>query len=455
MNDFDPFSASRELARLAPRYRAALRQLALGQDAADPFLGQTFPGKALRDRILSLNSGEPLRDPLLQWTDFLLEGRLNFEVLRAECFARCGRLHPPLPPLAEPATIEELERRILSAAALPSGGAEARALAFVFVKKCSELGAVRRQRFERRNEIAERLGDELHDSVVLFQAGKRVSRSQLSRIAREVLSATDDAASHLIAPGWVGLLQAELAVAASEGWPARLSPETLLELLGGDWLVRGLAMERASLPSRLCPASFLVGARRLGTAVGRATRPRDLPFVVSHRPVELEGRVLGEILATWMTSDSFLRKKLQLSGDVARSAQSALGTSLIAMARTRACKVLLLEAAEQGTEQLHRCSEEVESLLCNEPLGPPLGLLSVEPQAPADLCAFLLALDQECVLRESHDEDWPLNPRAQDQIRSELPRPSSPEVAVEDLERGLGELGRRIPRDGGHRPLEG
>lgn len=444
MNEFDPFRISAELSRTFQRLRAARAALQAGQASPDPFLGTGFPGKTLRDQILSLPPTDPLRSGLLAWTDELLEARINFNAFVLEQSARLEDTHPPRAPLDQPASLAVAETLLLRACASPGEDDKARALFRFLRDKSIRLGAVRRERWTRRREIEERLSSPLSPLLEWWQGEEPAPEDAARLLALEVLRTTRDAAEAWLAPGYVELLRGSLALGASEGWPARLAPETMLALLGGDWLTRGLALGTRRLPERQAPSSFVSATVLLGHAVSLAGRPRDLPFVVSARPAELEAWLLGETLAAYLVGLPFLRRRLGLGPAPARSSQRSLELARLCRLRILAAETLLADAAQQGAGALDQVNADIEAQLVAEPLGAPLGLLAATPHSHVRLVALLLALGREQDLTLVHDEDWLDNPRARDQLRSELGLPARVEVQVADARRGLELLCHRL-----------
>jgi hypothetical protein len=434
--------------------------LARGRPTESPFALGNFPGKSLSDQIEGLDPQDPLRSGLLVWCDVLLERRINFEAMRAESRAKWEVELPPLPPLTEPTTLCRWEDRLLRALVWDRQR-EAEELLRGLNQRVDGLSAVRRERFARRLEIEHRLGSELSEMLevsaeddrssgggapppgvdleqessapeALASASAREILSQrLGPLALQVLSETQAAFSAWVGPGYLQHLKAIWGVSVSQGWPARLTADTLTELLGGNWLTWGLNLRGAPLPERLAPASFVLAVQQLSRAVAVAAAPRDLPFVVAQHPAGLPGEILGHTLTGWMASPDFVRRRLKLSGDAARQAERALWLLRAGRLRQKAVNCLVLLAAKRSLAELDRVYEETTERL-GQSLGPSLGMLPVSQLSEVEFCAALCGSARAANLREVHDEDFVDNPRARDQLRSELEVPaprSSPRLS--------------------------
>lgn len=437
MNTFEPIGVSDQFQRLWVRVVAAQRGLARGRTPDSPFLAD-FPGRSVRDEILGLHPEDPLRGGLLAWCDVLFELRVNFEALRLEADCRFAQLHPPLSALGQPAPLIDLERALLRAAMAAGGEKEARGLFDGLVARVGPLSAVRRERCARRLELEARLGERLSEWCAPAPA---------ESVAWRVLRETHEVFEQWAEAGPVGSLRAGMAAGAIEGWPGRLTSESIKELLGGDWLVRGLRLPSVDLPERQSPASFLEATEQLAAAVAFACAPMDLPFVVRRRPGDLEGVVLGHTLTSWMRSPDFVRRRLGLASDKRRFAQRALWLSGVAHLRQLAAQSLCLAAARSSTSALDETYEEVGRLLYRCAPGPALGMLAAPLSAPVELCGALIGIARHRALREEHDEDFIDNPRARDQLRSELGRPAQVEFPASELDAGWDEWLAAMPRD--------
>jgi len=438
----DPLRASAHIRAVCERVRAFDRALSVGPLAPDPFRGQTTIGKTWRHEVLSLRDFEPMRQPLIGYIDRLLERRLNLGVDLQESSLSTALRHPPRVPFNEPGTYAERRLLALAVAADAARRDEAQAAFRVIEGDVAALSAVRVLRFERYLEIEGRLGARLTAPVVWESSaaegppGAEVAApgdSGIERLARAVLASTKDGAQADIGSGWAALMHAITGDPAVEGWPARLASDSLLELLGGSWLVAGLRLESPSLPPRVCPASFPRAARNLGVHVYRAAVPETLPFVLARSPGELQGRAFGRTLALWFLSPAFARRRLGL-GAAARARHLRGATRLLlAEVRLLAARARLAEAGRHSRTRLDQTWEELGLDLCAGSWGPPLGLLPARPDAGLELVAHLWALGRQAEFVATYDEDYLDNPRAREALLAEAHAVELPPPALDRL----------------------
>lgn len=428
LRDLDPFSLSRQLAASAQAYFSFRRGLPQQRAVIDPFLGREFPGRTHFRFVQDLPEGDPLRSSLLKWTHFLVDARVQipWESQDADLLHRTP--HGIREPREGTYSLSEM-----SLAAVDGGvGAPAKWWR-TRARFETALSDHRREVFRRREEVAERLG--VSDFSEVFNPLE--AAADVESLATRVLEETRDAAESLIEAGWTGFVEGGLARSASEGWPARLAPDTLRGLIGDTRLFRGANVNPGPLPQRMNPMSFVRAAARVGRATQRALVSDEVPWVMAHDPHDLPGWRFGELLGIWTTSGPFLKKKLGLSPPLVREARRLLLPARLCHLRLLAARALCRQAARD--RQLGEKWPRITYQLCREELPPSAALarFDVPLESPAQLVAHLGALAWEQELMEAHDEDWYQNPRAQDEMREIARRPALPALALSVCEAGL------------------
>lgn len=422
--DWDPLRLSRDLERSYERYRAFRSSLHTTATVPHPFGERPFPGKTQFDAVLQLPSDDPLRGPLARWLQFLIEERIQIPATVHESrLLRFERNHLEDPFQVE-ITLSDCMRRAFSAAARQRAG-EAEQWWRAYERHEKPLADHRQVIWQRRVEIRERLG-------VTPSAFPVADPAAVCRRADEVLAETQDFADDTIQPGWVGLIQARLGLGAANPWPARLTHQTMFELLGEGALLRGIRANCFAVPERLTPSSFLLAARRVGMATAQALAPRDLPFVVRMDPAHRAGHLLGALFCHWFSSDSFARRRLGATGNEAESFVRHMELLRVAEMRTSAARVLLFYGVLKGQSALEQIWEQVSSRVLARATPPSAALARFNPawDEPVRFQARLAARSWVDDLRESYDEDWLENPRCQEDLRARFCLPAA-EVARE------------------------
>jgi len=419
----DPLQASAHIRALMERLSSFDEALSRGPVALDPFRGKSTIGKTWREQVLASRDFDPIREPLLRFVDHLLERRLNLSVSLAESAHLNLDQQRPRSPFNQFGSLAERRLLSLSASADPERREQARAAWQAVQADVAAVSAVRVLRYERRTEIEGRLGTALLPLVSFADPAHGIVE-----LARRVLDGTADAARALVEPGFAGLIHGASGFPAEDGWPARLGPEPLLDLMGGRWLLAGDGLRGFQLPERICPASFPRAALQLGRQVVRATTPESLPFVLCRTPAETFGRALGRLLGLWLLSPACAQRRLGLGPEGrARHARGA-ARLLLCESRLLAARALLAEAGRHSRSRLDEVWSELGPELAGADLGPPLGLFSAPPEAAVDLLAHLWALDKQAELVSLFDEDFLDNPRARESLLAEIhaPEPAHP-----------------------------
>ncbi len=428
MSPLDPFSVDRELRAGATRWRRWRQQLRRGVIGPAPFGASTRFGKGLYDAVQELPPDLPLRRPLARWVYRLAEQRIDALWLAREAELLRLERHPIREPREGPFTVGEMTHAALT-------GPHSLHWQRARVNASLGLATHRALLWERRQEIAVRMGLRSPDVVELPAGG-------IYGAAEGWLESSAEAVAELVEPGWGAYVESGLARGASEGWPARLTADTLLDLLGQrDWF-RGVTLEPGRLPARYAPTSFVRAFARLGAAWQVGLAPAQQLFVVAEDPYGLRAWTQGALWALVACRTPFLRRQLRLAPHRAQAHERELALAVVQWVRLVAVRVLARRAALAGRSVLAEASQQLQVRLMREPERPEslLGLTRLRTDDPQRLAAWFLAAAAYERLVEEHDEDWFRSPRAVEQLREEskLPQPTEADEAV--LERGRAAL---------------
>lgn len=437
LDPLDPLALDRELLRIATRWQSFRRALRAGTGLdRDPFAGsREIAGRAAYDTVRALPASDPLREPLLAWIHRLMEQRINQAALSAATNALA----------IEPRVVHEPEYAQLTLAEmLKKGLAEPgrrRAWVEAFVQNAEPHSAAVALLWERRAEIARRLGDDGFDA-------RDPAASEVARSAALWLEQTRDTAAEWRSHELAALIGHALGSEADRGWPAHLNLRTLVDFFRETRLFDGLPLDPGALPRPLAASSFLRALARLGCSFVDASRPKSLPFVVACDPRGLRRRTHGALLAGLPLTEPFARRVLGLSAGALRDQTRVIARVVLLASRSQALRVGLRAAALSGRAALENAFEEgMESsfgvVLPKASAGSVLRLHVDDAQRFAGL---LLAASEAEQLTEAHDEDWFRNPRAIDQLRSEAALPPVRGVSPDALEAGARSLSRLLVR---------
>lgn len=431
-SELSPFELDRELARVAPRARAAYRTLRAGGEVTLRIPDVLVDPETLEQ--VASDESDPIAAPLLRWLYWLqlMQRSLPLEGERVRRY-RIDR-HALDKPLSG-----HFSWRELLGHALRDRGRRSHLLDVLW---------------ERGNDLRD-AGSRLYElrAEQPSFAGKSVTEleqpcADLAEHARAFLTSSADAYASLELYRLADLLERSLATAAADGWPRQLSLRTLHDLLGNaDWL-SGLKLELGELPAPVSAASFVRGFTRLGAAWSDALAPAQQPYSIAHDPFGLMRAARGALFGSVPQSAPFLRRQLQLGKERCFEFGRSLAASTLIFARTLALRVLQGEAALRGPDALREVfSEQGTAVLGFEPPPQAAGLLFRPRLGDAQRFAgLLLAAAREEELADEHDDDWFRNPRAIDELRSEARQ--SPDTICERalLQRGTQALTSAITR---------
>lgn len=420
--ELSPFELDRELARVAPRARAAYRALRAGRDVT-----LTVP-EVLKDpetlERLAGDKSDPIAAPLvrhLYWLQ-LMRHALPLEGERVRRY-RADR-HALDKPLQGHFTWRELLGHTLRDAARRP------ALLEVLFERGDALRDAGSRLYELRAELPSFAGRS--------RAQLELPHPDIAEHAQRFLNDSADAYGSLELRDLSAVLDRSLAHPAADGWPRQMSLRTLNDLLGSaDWL-SGLRLNVGEFPAALSAASFVRSMLRLGAAWSDALAPAGQPYALSHDAFGLARAAHGALFASLPRGPAFLRRQLSLGKERAVGHARALSQSALIFARMLALRVLLAEPALNGPPALREAfSEQGAKALGFEPPPNAAGLFCRPRLGDAQrLAGVLLAAAQAEQLAAAHDEDWFRNPRAIEQLRAEARVAPATTCTTEQLEAG-------------------
>lgn len=433
MDELDLVRLDRQVARAVvdwARWRRRLRRGAFLEH--DPFGLHAFVSRVGFERVRELPEQDPLRAPMLRWLFRLVDDKANRAGLVELARARAVDLHPLDRPERMTLTVADMLSRALADRARSSEWLAR------FLEHAGPVAELERRVWERRREVVERL---------------RVEPDQLELpvedtydVAEQWLRTTDDRAREFRAPSFDRYLGSALGLEAHEGWPTRLSAESLAGLFRETRLLDSLPLDPGPLPRAIGPASFLRALARLGAAFADAVAPRDQPFVIAHDPYGLRRLAHGALLAGLGLVPAFQRRALGLGAARAAEQRRVLARVVLLESRTRALRALLRRAALAGERAYRSAFEELTALVLGAPLSPSLAgaLFAPRRDEAQRFAAMLLATEHARHLTEAHDDDWYRNPRAVEQLRAEAALPPAVTTTRAALDAGAAELGRLL-----------
>jgi hypothetical protein len=234
--------------------------------------------------------------------------------------------------------------------------------------------------------------------------------------------------------------------AAGEGWPARLTPRTMTEMLSEtSWLDR-VPLDPGELPAALGAASFVRALAQIGCAWGEALATSRQPFVIAHDPYGLRSAEFGALFASLPLHPAFTRRVLAVGAPRVRDHLRAMARVWLLGTRIAALRVLLRQAALAGTRALRDAYPELVRTACG--LGLSSRLAAVVVRLDVDDTARFAGLLQGALRRErqvqEHDEDWFRDPRSAEALRDEADLPPPVDVPGQALDQGIDALGRLL-----------
>lgn len=421
----DPLRLSREVAEVARRVRRFRRRLREGPGTDDDpfFAGRIVAGKRAFEAVRALPPTDPLRRPLERWIYRLAEERIDLASVIAVSHER----------YEVEREIEEPERTRSTLAAILGralGEAPRRKAWFAsFVRRSEPLGDAVGRLWERRAEVASRMGVGMPDAI-------ESTGADAVRAAELWLARTKDAFLDACASADV-FFDVALGARAEEGWP-RVAMRTIADLFRGTDLFRSLEPDPGKLPEAYGPASFVRALGRVGAAFVDATAPGDQPFVVAHDPYGLRRRTRGALFGLLPLGASFAQRALGVDASRIDRHRRALCEAVLVESRAAALRTLLRRDALLGRRAFREAFDGrvMEALSLSLPPYAAGALWAPHRDADQRFAGLLLAACDVRRLRDVHDEDWYRNPRAVEELRDEARRSPDPVTTDDALARG-------------------
>jgi hypothetical protein len=428
MRELEPLSFDRAL-------RDASRELArrkLNGEALHDALSPQLLDEETLHWLRESRAKDPLAGSLELWLLRLRE-EAHFGPLRAEL----GRAHRiALHTITEPErTRLPLSEMLRLALARPR---ERAAYLRGYFAAAAELGGEVRRLWEQRQVFAEGLGASL-DSF-------EVASGALLPAAHAFIADTRGAFDSLGIREPAELVTCALAEAAQEGWPARLAPRTVLDLLGDPQWQHGLRVRPFAVPQALGAGSFLLALAQAGRALSDAAGALGSPFVLATDVFDLRRNGLGALLGLLPLSPAFASKRLGVSANRVRDQQRALARAALADTRVAAFRVALRPLLARGSKALESELPELSHTALGFELPAAVAgvFIRVRPRDSQRFAGALLAAARHERLVQTHDEDWFRNPRAIAELRAELAEPAGAEPSAAALAAGAAALQARL-----------
>ena len=410
LESLDPLRLDRELASVAGAVRRWRRRLDGGAGLDDdPFYGaRLVTGKRAFGAVRDLPEYDPLRPALLAWVYRLAEQRIDAGALIAVTVEMRHTEHV----VTNPERVKLSPSGLLSRALAEPPRRAAWLASFESV--CAPLGEATCLLWERRQEVASRMG----------LAGPDAIESPGADVASAASAWLDRTADLLEGPSRMTLanvVDAALGEKAREGWPRALTPWTILDFFRGSDLFRDVDLDPGELPRAVAPASYLRALAQVGAAWVDATAPTDQPFVIAHDPFGLRRRTFGALFGSLPWSTPFARRALGLSGARLAEHRRALGVTVLVASRAAALRVLCRRSALLGRRAFREAFEEHVARAFRMATKPDVAgaLFRLHADDPQRFAGMLLGGATAKQLVERHEEDWYRNPRAVEQLRDE------------------------------------
>jgi hypothetical protein len=436
----DPVMVSRRIAKADATYRQWRDQLHDDPDCEDDPLAahRAVSGRTLFRDLEQLGESDPLRVHLKRWVLCLTERRINARVLRGLHHARYHQGFA----VHRQSVSASLASLLLNTLRHPGAAAH---WGDQYLHNSHLYATLVAALWERRGELGRRWGIDGYDPNTALEPGVVAELSVVER-ARAWLDRTQDMAFEHRRDSWVDWTEQALARDATLDWPARLSWRTLAEWFGDSELLTSLRLSSKRLPERIGPASFLRGLERLGQEWSESLAPSDQFFVVSHDAFRLRVQVHGALFALLLVHPAFLKRRMGAASAQCAAALRPLHRSVLLESRTRAFKVLIAEAGQQGRAALREAfmAETAHRFGFQLPEAAAGAVLTPSNDCGAAFVAPMLAAAHGEQLVSAHDDDWFRNPRAVDQLRSEASLPPPLTIDVRTFERGEDTLYARL-----------
>ncbi|MBM4376692.1 MAG: hypothetical protein FJ095_16540 [Deltaproteobacteria bacterium] len=309
----------------------------------------------------------------------------------------------------------------LEALAGPHPSVRARA-AEDFLSIANEVSAASLRFVERRLEREALVGHDCRWLATPDVAAREPSAGTVaSRLAAQLLDATDELGAELCAHAWEETARAAMVTGSRDGWPVRPTPRWLKGVLGGDGMMRGLRLSPPRAPSVVGAMSYARALGSLAMRILEASRTPATPVSMHQHPNGSRRHARRALFSSVVGEVSFAERVLGLSRVRAREHRRAFARGIALSLRFDALRVLSGAALTSGVSRGREVFLEVSHrVLARDVPGSLLAVLpTLRPGDGAALTGALLAGAQRRELIERHDEDWYRNPRAHAELRAE------------------------------------
>lgn len=394
---------------------------------------RSVTGLALFRRLGEMPEHDPLRTPLRRWVYRLAEQRIDQDSLNELALERHREhRHPDAPGRAPVSFATSLSRTL--------GDPPRRALwTRLLVEHSPGVSERAVELWQRRREIARRMG--LGDPAEIESpvAGMEAFADQVAATTRERMR-------ELGLGSLADLFERAIGADAPGLWPARLTPQRVLDYFRDGDLLRSLELQAAPLPASFGAASLCRALGVLGSAWFEALAPTDQPFVIAHDPYGLGRHEARALFAGLPRNPRFAQRHLDISAHASPDLLRRLGRIWLIDLALAALRVRLRRHALASERAFREAFAELAhadlGLSLPESAAGALFALGVEDEQA--LAGELLAVERADALIEAHDEDWFRNPRAIEQLRFEARLPPRGSVAPERLEAASKRALRRL-----------
>ena len=428
MPELEPLSFDRALRDAAREFE---RRRLTGEPPAGALTALLCDDETLH-WLRELRGKDPLAGALEAWLLRLRE-QARFGGARAEL----GRAHrTDLHPIVEPErTVLPLAEMLRLSLIRPR---ERAAYLRGYFAATTELAQRVQRLWEERQMFAEEIGSPL--------ASFEVKSSASADAARAFIAETEGAFETLRIREPAELVTTLLAESASEGWPARLSQRSTLDLLGDPVWFHGLRLRPFALPEARGASSFLLALIQTGRALSDAASALRAPFVLASDVFDSDRHAFGALLGMLPLSIVFAQRRLGLAPSRARDQQRVLARAALADLRVAAFRVLLRELLLGPLSRLRsELPEQSTGALGFElPLEVAGVFIRVRPRDTQRFTGALWAATRYDELVQVHEEDWFRNPRAIAELRAGLGEPAPNALSAETLGAGTRAFAARI-----------
>lgn len=427
-SEWSPVDTDRRLARAHDQWRSWRRRLSEQADPDDePLAGfRIVTGLSLFRELDELPATDPLREPLRRWVYRLAEQRINHGALVALASAAQRKRELPDAPVRGAISLDGLLARAIEDA--PRREPWTR----LYLSQARFISAESVLLWQRRREVARRM--RIDDPAQIEAPADNVRA-----VAAEVAAATRDRIRELRLPSLAAFIERALGRDVPGDWPARLTPQRMLDFFRDGDLLRSLELRPRPLPSSVGAASTARALAILGGAWHEALAPRDQPFVVAHDPYGARRHEAAALFAQLLLSRRFLARHFDISARLLPDVERRMAELWLFELARAAFRARVRPAALESERAFRETYAELAARDLNLSLSPAaagsLFRLGIEDEQR--LTGQLLAAARRRALIDAHDEDWFRNPRAIEQLRAEARLPPEVKVPPERLEKAL------------------